>query len=70
MPGDNIKIAKPFTCTELATLYNVSRKTFRTWLLPHMNIIGEKKAKYFTTRQVRLIYRVLGFPYEEMEEES
>lgn len=51
-----------YTLKELAALYGVSTKCLRTWLLPHQENIGEKKGRYFTTLQVRTIFRFLGEP--------
>lgn len=51
-----------YTLKELAALYGVSTKCLRTWMLPHQESIGEKKGRYFTTLQVRAIFRYLGEP--------
>jgi len=56
-----IKIA-PHTPGELATMYKVSRKTLRTWLLPHKPKIGKRISMYYTAKQVRMIFEVLGEP--------
>lgn len=53
---------KAYTPKELATLYGVSPKTLRTWLLPHQQDVGEKRSKYYTARQVRIIFERLGEP--------
>lgn len=53
---------KPATTKELAILYGVSPKTLRTWLQPHRLKIGERKSRYYTARQVRIIWDVLGEP--------
>lgn len=55
------KIA-PYTPKELASLYGVSVKTLRTWLSPHRKNIGERKSKYYTAKQVRIIFEQLGEP--------
>lgn len=53
---------KPYTSKEMADLYGVSPKTLRTWLLPHRKAVGERKSKYFTARQVRIIFERIGEP--------
>jgi len=53
---------KPYTKQELADLYEVSLKTLRTWFLPHEDIIGEKRGRCYTVKQVRTIFEVLGAP--------
>ncbi|HEV7783522.1 MAG TPA: hypothetical protein VGO58_19745 [Chitinophagaceae bacterium] len=56
-----IKIA-PYTGKELAIMYGVSRKTLRTWLAPHLAYVGERIGKYYTAKQVRIIFERLGAP--------
>ena len=56
-----IKIA-PYTPKELATMYGVSIKSLRTWLKPHRQYIGERISKYYTAKQVRIIFERLGEP--------
>jgi DNA-binding transcriptional MerR regulator len=53
---------KAYTPNELASLYGVTRKTLRTWLLPHQQDVGERISKYYTARQVRIIFERLGEP--------
>lgn len=56
-----IKIG-PYTPKELALLYGVSIKTLRTWLSPHRQQVGDRKSKYYTAKQVRIIFEQLGEP--------
>jgi len=53
---------KAYTPKEIAGLYGVSVKTLRTWLLPHQKLVGERRSKYYTARQVRIIFDCLGEP--------
>jgi hypothetical protein len=53
---------KAYTISELAALYGISTKAIRSWLKPHATEIGEKKGRYFTTLQVRIIFEKLGLP--------
>ena len=53
---------KAYTPKELANFYNVSIKTLRTWLLPHQQDVGERKSKYYTAKQVRIIFERVGEP--------
>jgi hypothetical protein len=53
---------KAYTITELAALYSISTKTFRIWLKPYAEEIGEKQGRYFTTLQVRIIFEKIGLP--------
>lgn len=62
MSTTNETTAKPFTPGELADLYGVSLKTMRTWLQPHIKSVGERRGKYYTAKQVRIIFEKLGEP--------
>ena len=62
MSTTNETTVRAFTTKELAAMYGVSTKTFRTWLQPHKQAIGEKVSKYFTALQVKLIFEKLGEP--------
>lgn len=53
---------KPYTMKELAGIYGVSTKTLRTWLQPHRKAVGERRSRYFTALQVRVIFERLGLP--------
>jgi hypothetical protein len=55
-------LVKAYTSKELAAMYGISTKTFRTWLRPHVQAIGEKNGRYFTALQIRLIFEKLGIP--------
>lgn len=59
---------RPHNLKELSALYNISSKTFKKWLLPFKQEIGERRGNYYTIPQVRKIFTLLGFPamfYEE-----
>jgi len=53
---------KAYTTRELADLYGVSPKTFRTWLTPHMQTVGQRISRYYTAKQVGIIFQLLGEP--------
>jgi transposase-like protein len=53
---------KAYTISELAALYEVSPKTFRTWLKQYAKEIGERESRYFTTLQVKIIFEKIGCP--------
>jgi len=58
----NETVIRGYTLKELAALYGVSTKCLRTWMQPHNEHIGEKKGRYFTALQVRIIFDRLGLP--------
>jgi len=53
---------RPYSYKELTALYGISQRTMKTWLTPFMAEIGEKHSRYFTVRQVRIIFDKLGLP--------
>ena len=68
MEREQLITIRPLTPGELADLYKVSKKTLRSWLLRHRELIGERVAKYYTTLQVRRIYECIGSPGESFSE--
>ena len=55
-------LVKAYTLKELSALYGISPKTFKNWLQPYVETIGEKRGWYFNTLQVKLIFEKLGQP--------
>lgn len=53
---------KAYTLKELSELYGVSEKTFRKWLSPFKEAIGEKRGYFYTIGQVKQILEFLGVP--------
>ncbi len=53
---------RAYTTKQLYTLYGVNDKTFRKWLEPFWELLGEKRGIYFNLRQVELIFDKLGVP--------
>ncbi|HMJ48799.1 MAG TPA: hypothetical protein VK498_15815 [Ferruginibacter sp.] len=58
---NNIPI-KPYSVKEMCVLYNISYKTYFKWCDMFRKEIGPKKGRYYTIRQVRIIFERLGFP--------
>lgn len=54
---------KPYSTKELTNLYGVSDKTFRKWIEPFKEQIGEKRGAYYSVRQVRIIFEKLDIPH-------
>jgi hypothetical protein len=61
MEYDGIVI-KPYTHQDLTALYGVSKSTLRRWLRPHHLEIGEKYGHFYTSRQVAIIFSLIGWP--------
>lgn len=54
---------KPYTTKELIQIYgNISRNTFKNWLEPIQELIGERRGYYYSIRQVKIIFSVLQLP--------
>ena len=53
---------KAYSKKELAEKYEVSVKTFNSWLKPFEEAVGEKRGRYYTVNQVRTILEALGLP--------
>jgi transcriptional regulator GlxA family with amidase domain len=53
---------KPYTLKELAILYGVDSRTFKTWLEPFKKDIGQKIGRYYMIAQVKVIFEKLDLP--------
>ena len=62
MPETTQPTVKAYTISELAALYGISTKTIKTWLKPHVQEIGQRRGRYFTTLQIRIIFEKIGMP--------
>jgi hypothetical protein len=49
---------------ELCALYNVCKKTFRKWISPFAEDIGQRMGRFYTVAQVRTIVARIGQPEE------
>lgn len=54
---------KPYSQKELAAIYDISSRSFSTWLKPFAGEIGQKYGKYYNVHQVNTIVGRLGVPY-------
>jgi hypothetical protein len=53
---------RAYTLRELAMLYKVSKLTFRRWLKPFVEEIGERQGHFYSINQVKIITDRLGTP--------
>ena len=60
--GNSAYRIKPYSYKELKFLYGVSYKTLKTWIQPFLTEIGEKRGRYFTIKQIKVIFEKLGMP--------
>lgn len=55
-------IIRPYSITELSSLYGVSNRTMRNWIRSHSPHVGDRVGRYYTTSQVKKIFEKLGLP--------
>jgi hypothetical protein len=60
--SDGTISARPCSINDFVTLYGVSAKTMRKWLLPFRAELGEMRTYVFTVKQVNIIFAKLGKP--------
>lgn len=53
---------KPYSSKDLAAMYHVTKKTFKKWLTPFEDEIGERNGYYYTNIQVKIIFDKIGTP--------
>lgn len=53
---------RSYSIGELAKMYDQSVKTMNRWLKPHAGTVGERQGRYYTVKQVELIFEALGLP--------
>jgi hypothetical protein len=53
---------KPYSLTELSHIYGVTVRTIKKWILLHEKEVGVKNGRYFTAKQVKIIFEKLGLP--------
>jgi phage antirepressor YoqD-like protein len=54
--------ARPYSITELASLYKMTRKTMNKWLMPHAHLIGKRVGRFYNVKQVLLIFELIDLP--------
>ncbi|MEO5980004.1 MAG: hypothetical protein ABIS36_23255 [Chryseolinea sp.] len=55
-------LIRAYNLSQLAVLYKVSRPTMRKWIQPISKKLGVISTRLYTTRQVRIILKHLGYP--------
>ncbi len=53
---------RAYSKRELATLYKISTRTLTRWLRPHQEKIGKREGRYYTLKQVLIIFDLIGSP--------
>ena len=57
---------KAYSIKEMAQFYGICERTMKSWLTPYQQEIGLKLGRFYTPRQVKIIFDKLGIP-ETME---
>lgn len=52
----------PSSLSQLAKAYDVDVRTLKNWLNPHVAAIGKKIGRFYTVRQVSIIFELIGPP--------
>ena len=55
---------RPYCLKELAALYEVKPRTIKIWLQPFLSVIGAKSGRFYTLKQVEIIFNKIGEPNE------
>jgi hypothetical protein len=63
-PAEQQTKIQAYSVGELVNLYSVTYHTFKTWLKPHLESIGERQGTFYTPKQVKKIFSKLGNPTE------
>jgi len=58
---------RPYKFKELAAIFQVSESTFRRWLARCRDEIGPLVGHYYSIPQVQIIFRIYGWPYEQVK---
>lgn len=62
LPKQTVMV-KPYTISELARIYGVCRETLQKWINEFKEEVGERKGRYYTIPQVKIIFENLSVPY-------
>jgi hypothetical protein len=57
-----LKGIRPYSKRELAALYEMHPRSFFTLLKPHLDVIGTKIGRYYSIKQVEIIFERIGLP--------
>lgn len=53
---------RPYCLKELAALYEVKPRTIKIWLQPFTTAIGTRNGRYYTIKQIEIIFDKIGEP--------
>ena len=53
---------KHLSKTQIAKAYGVDLRILTQWMAPYLEKIGEPRGRYYTPKQVRMIFIHIGYP--------
>lgn len=53
---------RPYTLSELSRFYGKDLRTFKKWIAPLEDELGEKDGRKFNVKQVKIIFGYFGQP--------
>ncbi len=53
---------KAYSKKEVAELYEISAKSLQTWLTPFEKELGPRVGRFYSPRQMKIIFEKLGIP--------
>ena len=53
---------RAYTLKQIASLYCVSKQTFKLWLKPFEKEIGKRIGHFYSVKQIKIILEKLGTP--------
>jgi hypothetical protein len=53
---------RAYSLKELSGLYELSGKSMKTWLAPFKQEIGQRVGRFYTPKQMKIIFKKLGAP--------
>lgn len=64
MTTKNEIMVKPYSVKELSKIYGVCTKTMKLWLRLIHNKIGVLHGRYYTVKQVEILFKSMGLPFQ------
>ena len=64
MSNETYIMVRPYMLSELTNIYNISPKTIRNWLKRIEHELGERHGRYYSAKQVEIIFKNFGIPYK------
>ena len=53
---------RAYSLKQIASLYCISKKTFKIWLKPFEKEIGNRVGHFYSVKQIKIIFEKLGTP--------